>query len=120
MHRRAILVLVCCLLTSGCTSTGALGLVTAREDASTVLTQGPLTYDELGAVEGEACRHFVLAIIPWGASDFRAAVDDALSKKGGDALINVTVDSSLYGIFPIYNVYSITCTRVRGTAVRLR
>jgi hypothetical protein len=39
------------------------------------------TFQELGPVEGQACRHFVLAIIPWGEGDFAHAVDQALEKK---------------------------------------
>ncbi len=67
---------------------------------------------------GEACRYFVLAIFPWGRSDFQAAVDSALKRSGGDALVNVTVESSLYGFLPIYNVFSYTCTKVRGVAIK--
>jgi hypothetical protein len=47
-------------------------------------------------------------------------VEDALQQKGGDALINVTVTSSLYGFIPIYNVYSYTCTEVKGVAVKFQ
>jgi hypothetical protein len=54
--------------------------------------------------------NFVIAVIPFGDSTFSKAVDDALASRGGDALINVTVSSSLYGFVPIYNVYSFTCT----------
>ena len=86
-------------------------------DAATILKSGR-QYQEIGPVEGKACRHFVLAIIPWGDSTFSAAVHDALAQKGGDALINVTVLSSLYGFVPIYNVYSFTCTTVQGMAVK--
>ena len=77
-------------------------------------------YQELGPVEGEACRYFVLAIIPFGRSDFQRAVDDALEKKGGDAIVNVTVASSLYGFIPIYNVFSFTCTTVQGVAIKFQ
>jgi bacteriorhodopsin len=45
-------------------------------------------------------------------------VDDALVQRGGDALLNVSVETSLYGFIPIYNVYSFTCTTVRGIAVK--
>jgi hypothetical protein len=40
------------------------------------------------------------AIIPWGESDFGAAVDKALVERGGDALLNMTVETSLYGFIP--------------------
>lgn len=47
-------------------------------------------------------------------------MEEALGSKGGDALINVTVTSSLYGFIPIYNVYSFTCTTVKGIAVKFQ
>jgi hypothetical protein len=46
------------------------------------------------------------------------AVDEALAKSGGDALINVSVTTSLYGFIPLYNIFSFTCTTVRGVAIK--
>ena len=86
-------------------------------DPASLLKSGR-TFKELGPVEGQACRHFVLAIIPWGKGDFGHAVDEALEQRGGDALLNVSVETSLYGFIPIYNVYSFTCTTVKGIAVK--
>jgi hypothetical protein len=77
-------------------------------------------FEELGQVEGSACRHFIIAVIPFGNSSFSKAVENALEERGGDALINVTVSSSLYGFIPIYNVYSFTCTTVQGVAVKFK
>jgi hypothetical protein len=108
------------LVVTGCSSSGTLGIVTrSSADAGELLKSGR-SYQDLGLAEGSACRHFVLAIIPWGDSTFSAAVEDALQKKSGDALINVTVTSSLYGFIPIYNVYSYTCTEVKGVAVKFQ
>lgn len=108
------------LVVAGCSSSGTLGIVTkSSADAAGLLKSGR-TFQDLGPAEGSACRHFVLAIIPWGNSTFSSAVDDALQQKGGDALINVTVTSSLYGFIPIYNVYSFTCTEVKGVAVKFQ
>ena len=105
---------------TGCTSVGNLGIVTKPSaDAASLLKSGRV-YKELGPAEGEACRHFLLAIIPWGDSSFSTAVNNALAEKGGDALVNVTVSSSLYGFIPIYNVYSYTCTTVKGIAVKFQ
>lgn len=59
-------------------------------------------------------------MIPFGNGSFSKAVDDALASRGGDALINVTVTTSLYGFIPIYNVYSFTCTTVSGIAVKYK
>jgi len=106
------------ILLAGCSSSGTLGLVTkSTADPASLLRQGR-GFTELGPVEAQACRHFVLAIIPWGKSDFGTAVDKALVERGGDALLNVTVETSLYGFIPIYNVYSFTCTTVRGIAIK--
>jgi len=108
------------LVVTGCSSSGTLGIVTrSSADAGQMLKSGR-SYQDLGPVEGSACRHFVLAIIPWGNSTFSAAVENALQQKGGDALLNVTVTSSLYGFIPIYNVYSYTCTDVKGVAVKFQ
>jgi len=107
-------------LLTGCTSVGNLGIVTKPSaDAASLLKSGR-AYKELGPAEGEACRHFLLAIIPWGDSSFSTAVNNALAEKGGDALVNVTVSSSLYGFIPIYNVYTYTCTTVKGIAVKFQ
>ena len=106
------------VLASGCTSTGTLGIVTKGSANPAALLQSAQGFEELGLTEGRACRHFILAIIPFGNSNVEEAVNIALEKTGGDALINVTTSSSLYGFIPIYNVYSFTCTAVRGTAIK--
>jgi len=107
-------------LLTGCTSVGNLGIVTKPSaDAASLLKSGR-AYKELGPAEGEACRHFLLAVIPWGDSSFSTAVNNALAEKGGDALVNVTVSSSLYGFIPIYIVYTYTCTTVKGIAVKFQ
>ena len=105
---------------AGCTSVGHLGIVTkASADNADKLKSG-VAFEELGPAEGSACRHFVIAVIPFGDSSFSTAVDEALAQRGGDALLNVTVSSSLYGFIPIYNVYSFTCTSVQGVAVKFK
>ncbi|HLO25878.1 MAG TPA: hypothetical protein VK187_07180 [Geobacteraceae bacterium] len=106
------------LLLSGCSSSGTLGIVMKRTSDPGAMLRNAQTYKELGPVQGETCRYFLLAIAPWGDSAFSTAVDDALGKVGGDALINVTVSSGLYGYIPIYNVFSYTCTEVSGTAIK--
>ena len=103
---------------AGCSSSGTLGIVTKSSADPASLLRSGRAFKELGPVQAEVCRHFVLAIIPWGASDFGRAVDKALVERGGDALLNVTVETSLYGFIPIYNVYSFTCTTVQGIAVK--
>ena len=117
--RRSLWVFVASVMfLAGCSSTGTLGIVTRSSADPASLLKSGRTFKELGPVEGQACRHFVLAIIPWGQGDFAHAVDLALEQKGGDALLNVMVETSLYGFIPIYNVYSFTCTTVKGIAVK--
>ena len=111
-------VIVLCGLFTACSSFGTLGIVTKSSSDPGKLLKSGRSFKELGPVEGQACRHFILAIIPFGDSTFSTAVDKALSASGADALINVSVQSSLYGFIPIYNVYSFTCTTVRGIAIR--
>jgi len=104
---------------AGCVSVGSLGVITKSSvDPASVLKTGH-SVKELGPAEGEACRYFLIAVIPWGNSDVQTAVDKALAPSGGDALVNVTTSSSLYGFVPVYNVLSFTCTSVKGTEVKL-
>lgn len=106
------------LLLTGCTSTGTLGLVTkSASDPGAALRDGA-SYKDLGPASGSSCRYFLLAIVPWGDGTFSSAVDEALMKSGGDALLNVTVSNSLYGFIPIYNVFTYQCTNVSGTAIK--
>ena len=73
------------LVVTGCSSSGTLGIVTrSSADAAGLLKSGR-DFKDLGPVEGSACRHFVLAIIPWGDSAFSTAVENALQQKSGDA-----------------------------------
>lgn len=102
----------------GCSSSGMLGIVTRSTAENAALLRSGRAFQELGPVEGQACRHFILAVIPWGEGDFANAVDKALAQTEGDALLNVSVQTSLYGFVPIYNIYSFTCTTVRGIAVK--
>ncbi|MSM41554.1 MAG: hypothetical protein GJT30_18215 [Geobacter sp.] len=102
----------------GCTSVGNLGLVTRSTGDPGALLRNSQPYTEIGPAEGQACRFFVLAVLPFGDSSFSTAVEDALNRHNADALLNVTVSSSLYGFIPIYNVYSYTCTNVKGIAIK--
>lgn len=107
------------LILPGCVSTGNLGLVVRSMASPADLLTESHSFRQLGPAEGRACRFFVVAIVPFGDSTVSAAVDDALQKSGGDALVNVSTSSSLYGFIPIYNVLSFTCTTVRGTAIAI-
>jgi hypothetical protein len=121
MRKQIILgFLLLLVFASGCTSTGTLGIITKASANPAALLQSAQGFEELGLTEGRACRHFVLAIIPFGNSDVEEAVNVALGKTGGDALINVSTATSLYGFIPLYNVYSFTCTTVKGTAIKFK
>jgi hypothetical protein len=118
--RWSSLALLSCVILTGCSSTGNLGIVTKPSADNAERLRSGVKFEELGPVEGSSCRHFVLAVIPFGDGSFSKAVEDALSSRGGDALINVTVTNSLYGFIPIYNVYTFTCTSVSGIAVKYK
>ena len=121
MSKQIILgLLLLFVLASGCTSTGTLGIVTKSSANPAALLQSAQGFEELGLTEGRGCRHFILAIIPFGNSSFENAVNKALQRTGGDALINVSTTTSLYGFIPLYNVYSFTCTTVKGTAIKFK
>ena len=105
-------------LIAGCTSTRNLGMLSkSTADPGSVITSSQ-SYKEIGSASAQACRYFLLGIIPWGDSTVTTALDKALAEKGGDALINVSVSSSLYGFVPIYNVFCYTCTTVEGIAIK--
>lgn len=107
----------------GCSSVDNVGLITgARGDPGSLLTNNQ-SYTELGPVNGKACRYFLLGIIPWGDSTPSKAMENALaSSEGdaveGDALINASIETSLYGFIPLYQVFSFTCTTVKGVAIK--
>ena len=115
-----LLIVLALLALTGCTSVGTLGMVTKSTGDPGEFLRTPHPYTELGPVEGRACRFFLLNVLPWGDANLPAAVDDALSKDGGDALIDVSVSNSLYGYIPIYNILSFTCTDVRGIAIKFK
>ena len=115
----SFLLLVAAMLT-GCTSVGSLGMVARSDtDLDSVLKSG-VGYEKLRPVEGTACRHFIVGAVPIGDSDVSKAVDKALAGTRGNALVNVTTATSLYGFIPLYNVYSFTCTTVKGTAIKVQ
>jgi hypothetical protein len=116
--RKLSLALILASLLCGCSTAGTLGIITkSTVDPTSVLGSGQ-KFQELGPAEGTGCRHFFLAIIPFGAADLANAVDFALQKTQGDALINVVTHSSLYTFIPYLNLYSFTCTTVKGTAIK--
>ena len=116
--RKIILLLAMIVWLAACSSTGNLGMVTksVAEPGSLLTSSQP--YKVIGPTKGKACRYFLLGIIPWGDSTLKTAMDKALAETGGDALINLSVSTSLYGFVPIYNVFCFTCTTVEGIAIK--
>ena len=84
MNAIAVPVLVCVLfLLAACSSVGTLGIVTrSTADPASIFKSGR-TYQEIGPAEGQACRFFVIAVIPFGDSTFSTAVERALAERGG-------------------------------------
>jgi len=115
---KKIMLLLTLVVVSGCTSVGTLGIITRSTGDPGAMLRNAQPYKELGRVEGEACRFFLLGVMPWGDATLSKAADIALDKVGGDALINVTVSNSLYGFLPVYNIFTYTCTGVKGIAVK--
>jgi hypothetical protein len=102
----------------GCSSVGNVGMITMPSSDPGALLSEQRSYIEIGPVEGQACRYFLLAIIPWGDSSPSTAMQEALAGSEGDAIINASIETSLYGFIPIYNVFSFTCTTIRGVAIK--
>lgn len=121
MRTAARTVLLGALLGLGaCSTTGHLGLVArGSADPSEILRNGK-PFREIGPARGRACRFFALGVLPFGDADVQTAVDRALTKTGGDALLNIATTNSHYGLIPIYHIFSWTCTEVKGTAVKFQ
>jgi hypothetical protein len=116
---KSLLVTLAALALGGCSTVGSLGIVSKSSlDSAAMLREGR-PFKEVGPASGKACRYFLLSVLPWGDADIQTATDRALAGAGGgDALINVTTQNSLYGFLPIYSVFSYTCTEVKGTAIK--
>ena len=116
MKGRWLVVLL--LLTACSTTEGPIGVASRfSNEPGLVLKAGAGVVGTV--VKGSACHYFVLGLIPWGGADLQAALDDALSKSAGaDALINVTAQHDHFTCCFIYNIYTSTCTRVQGTAIK--
>jgi hypothetical protein len=117
MTKRTVPVALATLALAACTSVGQVGVMTRPSADPGALIREARGFNELGPAKGTSCRYFLLAIVPWGDSSPSTAMEKALQSTGGDALLNVTVYTSLYGFIPYFNVFSYTCTSVEGTAI---
>jgi hypothetical protein len=102
-----VVLLASALFFSGCMSAPA-GISASTKP----LKQGG--YTELGPVNGKAWGAILLGIPIGEMAPARKAVDRAIEKGGGDALVNVTADYTQLNLF----VASILWTSVNGTAVK--
>ncbi len=93
-----------------------LSCATVSETSSNTPIHNKTITENLGKVEGNSSYVFALfGIWMFGRPDIQTAIDDALSKKGGDALINIKYHESwIYFI-----VGSLTKVTIEGEAVRL-
>ena len=99
---------------------GTLGLVTKSGSDPGAVLRNTQPYIEIGPASASSCRFFLLGVAPWGNGTFTYALEQALAKSGGDALINVAVQNSLYGLIPILNVFTWQCTDIQGTAIKFQ
>ena len=106
--RNVVLAVLALSLTAGCvTNPGGIA-------PSTTPLAGK-EYRVLGEVEGTDTRVYLFGILPLtGANTTQEAVNDALASKGGDALLDVTVDYNWEFWFFITR----SETMVRGKAIR--
>lgn len=116
--RRSSALLLLILLLPGCVSSGTVGVITKSGADPLSLVSGEHPFVDMGPAHARSCRFFVLSAIPFGDSTLSTAVEDALATTGGDALLNATVSSSLFGFVPLYNLLAYTCTSVKGTAIQ--
>ena len=94
----------------------ASGCVT--HSAGVAPSTGPIapgSYDAVGLTSGTSWGVH-LVFLPLSLADTKAAVDDALRERGGDELINVTVDNTDYYLALFY----LQRVRVQGMAVRVK
>jgi hypothetical protein len=102
---------------AGCTSVGSVGLM-VKSGANPLDMARAGSFRDLGYVEATDCRYLIIGILPLGNADPGHVLEKALSSTGADALLNVSTSNSHYGFVPIYNVFSINCTSLRGTAIK--
>ena len=106
------------ILLAGCSSSVTLGIVTKSSAEPGSLLKSGRTFQELGPVEDKLAATSFLRSFPGERAISPMPCIRLWGKKGGDALLNVSVETSLYGFIPIYNVYSFTCTTVKGIAIK--
>ena len=74
-------------------------------------------YKILGEAHGSGSTNNILGIASFGDGGVDKAYKDALSKSGGDTLINVRVDTEATSIL---SLFSTVTTHVYGTAIKYK
>ena len=82
--------------------------------SSSTPLQGKIIEENLGASEGSHGSVAVLGLYSIGRPDIVIAIDEAVKKKGGDALINVR----LYESTSYFVLFSYTKVIVKGEVIR--
>lgn len=113
--------LLAAVVLGGCTTVGSLGIVSKSSIEAPQMMREGRPYTVIGPAQGSSCRYIILGVFPVGTGDVQTSTDLALkSVGGGDALLNVTTETSLYSFIPIYNVYAESCIVVKGTAIKFQ
>jgi hypothetical protein len=101
-------------------ASAAMMLISCRTTPVSMTSSNTPVHDKvveenLGKTSGESSAYSVLGLWMIGRPDTDAAVQSAIQKKGGDALINVYV----YETTVWYVALGITTVKVEGEAVKL-
>jgi hypothetical protein len=103
-----VLAILALTLTAGCASwPGGVASSTAPLNGR--------DYVVLGHAVGQDSMPLLLSFIPLsGPTTVQEAIDDAVKRQGGDAMINVTVD----GYWHTWILFALCTTRVEGDVIR--
>jgi hypothetical protein len=103
-----LLVLVLAVFASGCIRNPIAMMPSTKPLA-------PGSFTEIGPVEETDCLWYLFSVIPiTTGNNMQGAMRDAISKSGGDALVQVTAET-YYQNFILLSRY---CTIIQGVAVR--
>jgi len=86
-------------------------------DLAREFSANPDKFEILGEVEGSSGNSNILGLIAMGNGGYIPALEDAKSKAGADALINVVVDVKKMSVLFLF---SKTTTTVKGLAIKLK
>ena len=117
MQKKIGIIMLAALALAGCT----VFVPTPPHMSSTAIPGSEI----VGVVEGESRAYYIFGIGPFGDNSLKAAIKDALSKRGGDTITNVAIDqvTTYFGAgpaLPQYNLGLSVRTKVYGTAIRYK